>query len=107
MSSAINHTPSKSFRGLCRRAAGLAGEAQDHARAAALQRREVKLAAVLLDDLLDDREAQAGAFLARRHVGLEDTLAALRQAHAVVADGHRQALGVGTYLDRDAAAVFR
>ena len=49
--------------------------------------RAVRSPAVLLHDLCDDREAEAGALLARRHVGLEQPLAVfLRQADAVVHD---------------------
>ena len=41
--------------------------------------------AMLLQDLADNRETEAGAFLARRHIGLEQAVAIfLRQAGAVV-----------------------
>ena len=46
---------------------------------------KLQLSAMILDDLLDDREAKAVAFFAHRHVGLEDAVAILgRQALAVV-----------------------
>src|SRR3954451_9197598 len=44
-------------------------------------------AAMVLDDLLDDRQAKAGALFARRHIGLEQPLAILaRQTLAIVDD---------------------
>ena len=77
-----------------RHAAGVghrvASEAQGHARAAARSGREVHFAAMLLDDLLDDREAQAGALFAGRDVRFQIAHAALRQANSVVADAHGQ-----------------
>ena len=47
---------------------------------------EGDLAAMFLDDLLDDREAEPGALRARRHIGFGDPVAVLRQADAGVAE---------------------
>jgi hypothetical protein len=48
---------------------------------------ELEPPAVVLDDLLDDSEAEAGALLARRHIGLEQPLPVLaRQTPAIVDD---------------------
>ena len=66
--------------------------AGNHMRARARRARagcveQLDAAAMLLHDLADDREAEAGAPLARRHVGLEQPLAVLaREALAVVGD---------------------
>src|SRR3546814_1082538 len=60
-------------------------ERQGHARP--LPRRIVrkfKFAIMLLDDLLDDREAEAGAALPRRHIGFGDRVARLGQPDTVV-----------------------
>src|SRR3546814_164896 len=62
-------------------------ERQRHARP--LPRRIVrkfKFTIMLLDDLLDDREAETGPALARRHIGLSDRIARLGQPDAVVGD---------------------
>src|SRR5690606_1037011 len=93
ISSAINSTPvetkMRSFGGLAPRAGRqwLAGEAQGGARAPARGGGEADLSAVLLDDLLHDREAKAGALLARGHIRLDDVLPPLRQPDPVVGDG--------------------
>ena len=56
-------------------------------------------AAVLFDDLGDDGEAEAGALLARRHIGLEQPMAVfLRPALAVV--GNRDARHLALDLRR-------
>src|ERR1700722_16167068 len=58
-----------------------------------------QLALMILHDLLDDGEAQAGALGARRHVGLGQSLAvALRQALSIVPD--RPARPAGSLLHR-------
>src|SRR5260370_41045441 len=50
---------------------------------------ELDASAVLLEDAADDGEPEAGALLARRHIGLEQSLAVLLvQSAAVVDDGH-------------------
>ena len=78
------------------------GEAQPHpgaALAGLLLRRIAQLdpAAVLFEDAADDGEAEAGALLAGRHVGLEQPVAVfLRQADAVV-----------DHVDDDIVAVAR
>ena len=62
-------------------------EYQTDARAATLAVVQREIAAVIFHDLLDDRETQAGALAARRHVGLGQALAPLlRQAVAIVLD---------------------
>src|SRR3546814_13651264 len=43
---------------------------------------------MLLDDLLDDREAETGPALARRHIGFGDRIARLGQPDAVVGDAN-------------------
>src|SRR5512139_2606082 len=112
MSSAINRTPMslqlRSFGGLAAGSHGhrLAGETQDRARAAAWCRSKGEIAAMLLDDLLDDRESEASALLARRHVGLEDAHPTLRQADAVVGYADRELPLVGSDLDFDSSAVI-
>src|SRR3954467_5841709 len=95
MSRAINRSPLKYVCGgsIGRLAAGtlgrrIAGEKQRRARPTFGRSGEVEFATVLLDDLLDDREAETGALLAGRHVGLHDPHAFLRQAHAVVGHAH-------------------
>src|SRR3990170_1364177 len=88
MSSAIARSPCKcrSFGGLAALGERVAGETQRDARSPAIGGGEGHVAAVLLDDLVDDREPEPGALVARRHIGLDDALAILRQAHAVVLD---------------------
>src|SRR6185369_6552052 len=71
---------------------GIARKIEGHHRAAALGRSEGHFAAMFLDDLLDDGEAETGALLARGHVGLGDPLAVLRQTDPVVGDRDRDAL---------------
>src|SRR5690606_39385903 len=95
MSSAINRSPSKvlaplSFRRL---ASGgdprrVARKAQDRPRAAAVREGKTEFAAVLLDDLLDDRETEAGARLVRRHVGLHYGHPHLPEPNAVDCDAN-------------------
>ena len=70
----------------CRRAASVSKRMR-HDRAAARAVGEGDRAEMLLDDLLDDREAEAGAARARRHIGLDDAVALGGQADAVVGDG--------------------
>src|SRR5579875_1555479 len=79
-------------------------ELQGHARAAAVAVLETQLAAVVLHDLLDDRQTEAGAAGARRHVGLGEPVALLmRQPDAIVLDHDANgALGIG-HADADAA----
>src|SRR3546814_20076425 len=50
--------------------------------------RKVQLAIMLLDDLLDDRQAQAGAALARRHIGFGDRVARFGQPDTLVRAGN-------------------
>ena len=50
------------------------------------RRHQLERAVVLLDDLLDDRQAEAGALRAMGDVGLEQPLRLVRQAGAVVLD---------------------
>src|SRR5690606_10578642 len=114
MSSAINRSPSKvlfplSFRSL---AAGsdarrVASETHDRSRAAAFREGKAEFAAVLLDDLLYAREAETGALLPGRHVGLHDADALLRQPDAVIGDADRQLLVVELDLDGDPPAIVR
>src|ERR1700681_32391 len=62
-------------------------EYQTDARTATLAVVQSEIAAMIFHDLLDDRETEAGAFAARRHVRLGEALAPLfRQAFAVVLD---------------------
>src|SRR5688572_12558881 len=91
MSSAINRSPLKyacaaSFGCLAAGARGgrLAGETQRRAGSAFGRGGEIELAAVLLDDLLDDREAEPGALVARGYVRFHDPHSFLRQTDAVV-----------------------
>src|SRR5262249_18708334 len=81
-------------------------ENRDHGAAAAVEigRRVVQLemAAMVLDDLLDDREAQARPLLPGGHIGLEQPLAILaRQTLAIVdhVDADPIALGPGDDAD--------
>ncbi len=64
-------------------------------------------AAVVLEDLDDDRQAEPGALRARRHVGLDQAIAVLaREALAVVADGDLdEAADVGLERHEDAPAL--
>src|SRR5260370_37973740 len=62
-------------------------EYQTDARAATLAVVQRKITAVIFHDLLDDRETEAGALAAGRHVRLGEALAPLlRQAFAIVLD---------------------
>src|SRR3546814_3931609 len=60
--------------------------------------REFHLAIMLFDDLLDDREAQPGAALPRRHIGLGDRVARLRQPDSVVGDDDADDIA-GAYIE--------
>ena len=61
-------------------------------------------AAVFLDDAADDGEPEAGALLARGHVGLEQPVAVfLRQADAVVDDVDRRFVALARGKDADCA----
>src|SRR6056297_1941692 len=62
-------------------------------------------AAMFLDDLLDDRQAQPGALLARCHVGLEQPRAVLRKADAVIGNGDHRLAVLGAALDADCRYV--
>src|SRR5690606_1980392 len=85
MSRAIGRTPCHaSFGGLAPLRRRFAREPQGHASAAPFGGCENHLPPMFLDDLVDDREAKARALLARRDVGLHDTIAILRQTDAVV-----------------------
>ena len=62
-------------------------------------------AAVFLENLPDDRETEAGALLARRHIGLEQPVAVLlRQAGAVVDHVDHDLAALALDRDADAAA---
>jgi hypothetical protein len=60
--------------------------------AAAVAVGEGDRAEMLLDDLLDDREAEPGAAAAGGHIGLDDAVALDRQPDAVVGDGQQDAV---------------
>src|SRR6476619_6310824 len=105
MSSAINEFLWLSFRRLGGGRFGFAGKVQRRLGAAAVGRGKGNVAAVLLDDLLDDREAQAGAVLARGHVRFENVLAAFGQANPVVGDRDGEPLVVEAHRDRDPSAI--
>src|SRR3546814_2787479 len=60
--------------------------------------REFHLAIMLFDDLLDDREAQPGAALPRRHIGFGDRVARLRQPDSVVGDDDADDIA-GAYIE--------
>src|SRR3546814_17736177 len=60
--------------------------------------REFHLAIMLFDDLLDDREAQPGAALPRRHIGFGDRVARLRQSDSVVGDDDADDIA-GAYIE--------
>ena len=60
---------------------------------------------MLLENAADDGEAEAGALLARRHIGLEQARAVfLRQADAVVDHVDDDVLAVALRAHDDAAA---
>src|SRR5689334_10346512 len=96
MSCAMDDRPRLGFDALRRRLLDPAGEHETDARAAARRILEPELAAVILHDLLDDRQAEAGALGAGRDVGLGQAIAPLdRQPLAVVVDlDDGRALGV-------------
>ena len=87
------------------------GEAQPHpgaalAGATSRTRRAARSAAVLFENAADDREAKAGALLARRHIGLEQPVAVfLRQADAVVDHVDHDVVALARGRDADAAAA--
>src|SRR5258708_7387850 len=84
----------------------VAPEYQTDARTATLAVVEDEGAAVVLHDLLDDRKAKAGAFAARRHVGLGQPLPAfLRQSLAVVLHDHADRVAVFLQGERDLARL--
>src|SRR5262249_30056288 len=67
---------------------------------------EFDASAVLFQDAADDREPEAGAFLARRYVGLEQPVAiVLREPDAVVEDIDDDVAAVARHFHLDAAAV--
>src|SRR5689334_3045205 len=78
-------------------------ERQAHARTAAGAIFQRYRPGMLLDDALDDREAEAGAARARRHIGLGQPVAVGRQADAGVLDRDDQLPAVLAQADRDLA----
>ena len=65
---------------------------------------QLQLAAMVFQDAFDDRQAQAGALLAGRHIGLGQPVAVLgRQADAIVLDLEGDAVVVGDQPRADAA----
>src|SRR5690606_15543581 len=58
---------------------------------------QFQMAAMVLDDLLDDRKAEPRALFPRRHIGLEQPLAVFT----------RQPLAVVDHVDRDRVACLR
>ena len=60
---------------------------------------------MFFNDLVDDREAEAGAFLARRDIGFHDPFAILRQPDAIVGDCDHDCVFVLGHLYADATAI--
>src|SRR5690606_38600086 len=83
-----------------------AGEAHRYARSAALLTGEQHFAAMLLDNLVHDRETQPGALLARRDIGLDDALAIGREANAIVRDRNFDELVLSENLHLDFASII-
>src|SRR5512137_3175912 len=87
------------------------GELDRDRRAAAGLARDADRAAVLLDDLLGDRQAEAGPAVLRREIEVEDPFDGLpahagpavahgdRGDRAVAADGHRQLAALADGFD--------
>ena len=88
----------------------IAREPHGYAGAAIIDGGKNHLAAVFLDDLLDDREAKAGALFARGDIRFDDPLAVLRQADAVVGDRDRDrgavSLPFAGHPHRDPSAII-
>ena len=85
---------------------GIAGKAQGDFGAAALKRSESHVAAVLLDDLVDDGETKAGALLPCGHIGFDDALAVIGQADAIVGNCHCDHFALTPHCHTDFAAII-
>ena len=77
----------------------IACKSHRYARAAGLDRGERHFTAVFLDDLVDDRQTQTGAFFARGHIRFENVDPVLRQPNSVIL--HRDDYRILARLDRD------
>jgi hypothetical protein len=62
---------------------------------------------MFLDNLVDDRETEAGALFPRGDIGLDDPLPIVRQADAVVLNGNQEALIVGPHAHLDPTSIVR